>query len=139
MKFLVLMATLFSPLVWAEITIYRWVDERNIIHFSQHQPSVPYFEELTIKEYQKNKRVSPLELKSTEITPAEELDEKTRLRCNNSRSKLNTLLNFDKIQVTNEQGETNILTAKEKNEQVALARKEIEIYCRVSPDAVQTN
>jgi hypothetical protein len=126
-KFL-LLAFICTP-VYAEVIIYRWVDQDNVIHFSQQQPIEGYFEELTIRDYQVSQ---PLEVKirEAENTPLQELQAANRQKCDNAQKRLNTLTTFEKVKMVNEQGESQLLSADEKQQQIELSRAEIKLYCQ---------
>jgi len=122
----------------AEITVYRWVDENNVVHFSQHQPEHDNYTEVTMVEAMRSKSTltnpastqqASTEDESQVTKPFEESDINNE-RCIAAKQNIETLNSFKVIQYTNAQGETKILTDQQKKDQLALSNKQVEIYCK---------
>lgn len=118
----------------AEITVYRWIDENNIVHFSQHQPAHDNYTEITM--------VEALKAKAKIVKATEEVEEPTKTakpsgavrdrfnrKCEEARANVRTLETFDKIQTTGDDGKTRMLTQVEKSQQLELSKKQVEVYC----------
>jgi len=136
MKFVPVIVALlsFSATAYtAEITIYRWVDSNNVVHFSQNQPDHSNFTEISMQEFQKNitKR------NQSSLTAANNIEEKKAAqpaikqeeRCLTARKNLATLEKFELIQYKTDAGEMKILTAKEKKDQLALNKQQVDLFC----------
>ncbi len=136
-------AVVFSTNIMAkDIAIYRWVDENNVVHFSQHQPQNTNYSDLTtIASYRAREKELP---KSAEIPSVDEQlakYEKDRAEVaaknkeiaekNCKAAKLNEkmLNSFDSVMVTDSEGKNRALSEKEKREQLALSKKHINMYC----------
>lgn len=119
----------------AQDVIYRWVDENNVVHYSQHQPGHDNYTTLTIsnrpatqpKPVQENKTELKAKSEQTEETS---LDETLAERCTEATNNLKTLTEFERVQVTDAKGELKVLTETEKNQQIKLTKKQIEVYCK---------
>ncbi|WP_159821408.1 DUF4124 domain-containing protein [Colwellia sp. 20A7] len=48
-----------SSVLAKDIPIYRWVDENNVVHFSQNQPKDSHYSELTANSSYKTKEIAP--------------------------------------------------------------------------------
>lgn len=127
--------TSFSILAAENLTVYRWVDENNIVHFSQHQPS---HDQYTVISMANNRKSSALDDSDNENnTPAPEssvVDNNTTNnvsddKCNSARKNVATLQGFDKIQYKDEKGKLKVLSAIEKQQQLAMNTKQVEVYC----------
>lgn len=140
-------ALLFSysvSLTAAEITVYRWIDDKNIVHFSQHQPSHDNYTELTMVEAVKasknipndestNAQVAVNQVAQQENSLANNVNkpiiENISDKCAAAKLNLKTLAVFDKIQYTDDQGQMQVLTNEQKNQQQELSEKQVKVYC----------
>ena len=50
-------------------------------------------------------------------------------KCVEARSNVKTLLAFDKIQTTDEDGNVSFLTKQDKEKQLELSKKQVDLYC----------
>ena len=110
------------------VTVYRWVDSNNVVHFSQHQPKHDNYTELSMSNVVKAKddNINNVDEKPVE-TPVNIAA--TTNKCDEARANVTTLKGFDKIQYTNEKGELQVLTEQEKVQQLAGNEKQVEVYC----------
>ncbi|MBO9490297.1 DUF4124 domain-containing protein [Endozoicomonas sp. G2_1] len=121
------------------MVIYRWVDEDNVVHFSQHQPSHNNYTEITMA---KSATPAPSEspsvasdlsstLTNNETSPANQslVAQKMAERCEEAKQNIKTLTNFDDIQYTDEDGNTTLLSEEDKKQQLALSQRQVEVYC----------
>jgi hypothetical protein len=119
----------------SELTVYRWVDKNNVVHFSQYQPAGDDFTEFIISNHSKIiSRANQSQLSFDEIKPLEtdiptpstiDITEK----CKEARENVNMLTAFDKVQYTDEEGNKQVLTGKEKQQQLEINEKRTEVYC----------
>jgi hypothetical protein len=120
---------MFSVNIFAEnIVVYRWVDKNNVVHFSQNQPEHDDYVELTMTNAPRvndQKDLTELNLKGKNTNQLIDLKEK----CDTATANLRTLKAFNKIQFTNDKGETKVLSEEEKNQQLELNQKQVEVYC----------
>jgi len=121
--------------------VYRWVDENNVVHFSQHQPIGDDYTEFlvsnqskitsradTVKDSTKNDRNKSSNQKDI-TTP---LDEKMSKNCKDATENLALLETFENVQYTDENGKNQILNEKEKQLQLEINQKRKEVYCSPS-------
>ncbi|SEK29583.1 hypothetical protein SAMN05216262_1012 [Colwellia chukchiensis] len=121
------------------LTIYRWVDKENIVHFSQHQPAHDDYIEMSMINNQKSTATMAKNLTGqglpiddsalTNKANTEQMRIASNDKCVTARENINTLENFDNIQYKDEQGNIKILTALEKQQQLAMNTKQAEVYC----------
>ena len=138
---LFLMILVYSDVFAAEqITIYRWIDKEDIVHFSQNQPDHDNYIEISMANNQKSSATvdtesSPVaaQLFDNDLVTSEEnsdaIDSFNKDKCISARDNISTLQNFDKIQYKDEQGNVKILGALEKQQQLAMNTKQVEVYC----------
>ena len=123
--------------------IYRWIDKNNVVHFSQHQPDHDNYTTLAITLSQKKAQSSVLNNTDEQDKPYEKEvvklnkdDEKSEIeaamaqRCEEAKANVKTLMSFDNVQYINPKGEAKVLTATEKNQQITLSEKQVEVYCK---------
>ena len=137
------LSVIFSANVIAQdISIYRWVDENGVVHFSQHQPQDGNYSQLTTfssykaKEDAKSKQTS---LPSVDDELSEHEKEVAQVTAKNKEimkknceaAQLNEkmLSSFDKVMVADSDGKNRALTDKEKKAQLELTKKQIETFC----------
>lgn len=131
-----------------EIAIYRWVDENNIVHFSQNQPMGENYSQLTtISSYKASGRKAITESlnaeSSTKIKEQElavKLEEQQQKiiaknketyakNCNAAQLNIKMLNSFNRILYTDTDGESKILSDEGKQEKLDISKKHIELYC----------
>lgn len=127
-KYVGLTLALFSfTLSATNVTVYRWVDENNVVHFSQQQPSHDNYTELKMSAA--NQRKIDEQLAQTE-EETEALDiEGAKDQCEEAKANVQTLKTYDKIQYQDSDGELKLLTSKQKQQQLAISEKQVEVYC----------
>jgi len=120
----------YSGIILADnVTVYRWVDENNVVHFSQNQPEHDNYTELTMTNVVKSKQKEddgggtkgeveePLAL-----TPSTE-------KCEEAKANVRMINAYDKIQYTDPQGNVLVLNKQEKSQQLEINTKLVEVYC----------
>lgn len=135
------MILVYSDVFAAEqITIYRWIDKEDVVHFSQNQPEHDDYIEISMANNQKSsatieKEKSAINEQVAENTfvKADESNEASdninQDKCITARDNLSTLQNFDKIQYKDEEGNVKVLGALEKQQQLEMNKKQVEVYC----------
>jgi len=122
------------------VTIYRWFDEHNVVHFSQHQPDRDDYIEISMSNNTKSSviideasRDESFKLQNNTFADSSEEsnfnNELNNEKCLTARENITTLANFDKVQYKSGQGSVEILTALEKQQQLTMNRKQAEVYC----------
>ncbi|GAA5131215.1 DUF4124 domain-containing protein [Thalassotalea piscium] len=111
------------------VTIYRWVDDKQVVHFSQQQPEHENYTELSMSSPKVN---SPIE-KTTE--KEEKVDTQLAIqgskdKCEEAKANLQTLMTYDKIQYKDEGGAIKILGKVQKQQQIQINKAQVEVYCR---------
>ena len=136
-------AVIFSTNVMAkDIAIYRWVDENNVVHFSQHQPQNSNYSQLTtIASYRAREKELPKSVNTASVDEqltkyerdkAEVLAKNKEIaekNCKAAQLNVQTLNSFESIMSTDNDGKNRVLSNKEKKAQLALSKKHISIYC----------
>jgi hypothetical protein len=130
----------FDVFAAEKMTVYRWFDEHNVVHFSQHQPDRDDYIEISMSNNKKSSVIideassdESLKLRNNTLGDSSEESnvnyELNDEKCLTARENITTLANFDTIQYKNGQGSVEILTALEKQQQLMMNRKQAEVYC----------
>jgi hypothetical protein len=142
-------AVMFSNSAIAkDIAIYRWIDENNVVHFSQHTPQKNNYSQLTTFASYKATQQSSVNLanKKTlvdeqltqyETTQAEILEKNKVIaekNCKAAKLNIKMLNSFNKITILDSDGKNRVLTNKQKKAQVTLSNKHIYLYCNKNSD-----
>jgi hypothetical protein len=129
--------------VLANVTIYRWVDENDVVHFSQNQPSTGSYTELTMDNAQTSNSEKDNSATSSTDSLLVNADKKedsisksktsnTAEKCDEARKNLATLTDFNRVRFVNSDGETQILNEEEQKEQILINKERINLYCKSS-------
>lgn len=138
---LILVSLVYFDVSAAEqVTVYRWIDKDNVVHFSQHQPAHDDYIEISMANNKKSASLDDKDQSSGPALPLENTMVKTDLdndeannlnndKCDSARENINTLQNFEKIQFKDEKGNLKVLSALDKKQQLAMNTKQAEVYC----------
>ncbi|GHE79722.1 DUF4124 domain-containing protein [Thalassotalea profundi] len=110
------------------VTIYRWVDNNNVVHFSQQQPEHDDYTELSMSAPTHS---IPIE-KAKPVASVENAlaIEGSKDKCEEAKANVQTLKTYDKIQYKDESGELKVLNETQKQQQIEINEKQVEVYCR---------
>lgn len=130
----------------SELTVYRWIDENNVVHFSQHQPVGDEYTQFFVSNQSKIiSRADPIKQDVTSTSESESESDKqseqpltstlnVSSKCKEAKDNINTLMTFDKVQYINESGQKQVLTKQEIQNQLAINKKRTEVYCTPKND-----
>ena len=123
---------LFSANSQAQEVVYRWVDRHNVVHFSHQPPADTQFTELYIKQRQHK---PPVETSNAVVADdstklANEFTNNAIQLCENAKDNIAKLKMFEKIRVTDAEGNGKELSELEKLQQIKLSERQIEVYCK---------
>jgi len=131
LSWLVLSVFVSSTAVLADnVTVYRWVDKNNVVHFSQHQPDHNNYTEISV-----STKTPKSVLNSTGAVeePAEDTQplqiSGSPEKCEEAKANVRVLKSYDKIEYTDENGDKQLLSETEKQQQLAINEKQVEVYC----------
>ena len=122
----------------SELMVYRWVDENNVVHFSQHQPVGDEYTQFLVSNQSSvtsradiitNPRVSDDDAISQQNQDELMATINRPEKCLEAQENIAMLMAFDKVQYTDEKGSKQILTKTEKQQQLAINQKRTEVYC----------
>ena len=115
--------------------VYRWVDKNNVVHFSQNQPAHDNYTEIQVSTNATRKASNAAvenndheQAQTEKQTDALDLLPSTE-KCEEAKANVQVLKTYDKIQYKNEDGETVLLSATQKEQQLAINEKQVEVYC----------
>jgi hypothetical protein len=137
-----------SNVLAKDIPIYRWVDENNVVHFSQNQPKDNNYSELTTSSSYQAKEITPekntqsattnTSLSQFEKNKREVLANNEKIaeqNCQSAQLNEKMLSTLDKVMVIDANGKNKALSDKEKKAQLALSKENINLYCK--PDNIK--
>jgi len=110
--------------------IYRWVDDRGVTHFSHVKPTdsnITNVEELVLHNSNSYK---PAKTIVKPQSPSTEFDKVAKRNCAIAQKNLKILSAFKNITQQDENGEVTKLSASDRQEQLTLASKQIELFCK---------
>ena len=128
MTFRILFLTLIfyaGQALTSELTVYRWIDKKNVVHFSQHQPVGDEYTQFIISNQSKiisRADLNKTELPSTDITLPS--SQKTQVqvatidvskKCQEAKENVSMLIAFEKVQYTDENGDKKYSPSKRNN------------------------
>ncbi len=147
-RILIIISSFFiNNAIAKDIAIYRWVDKNNIVHFSQNQPtSTSYSQLTTFSSFQSKKTEKKVtdnkQLAAQKLADAYDLKQKKiqiknketfKKNCLAAKLNIKMLNSFKKVLYTGPDGKSRILSDKDKQEQLNLSEKHIELYCEKKP------
>lgn len=130
-----------SVQAYADNTYYRWADDRgNPVHSDRPPPEGINYEVVStgssmVRKVTADEGAVPAEIESrpgnefSKIDTAMTTIEKNPEYCKRAQDNLETLENFARIRVRNDQGEYRYIDEEEKAEQKAQAREQMRIHC----------
>ncbi len=132
---ILLLSLIFSNSVFgSQVTIYRWVDNNNIVHFSQNQPSKGNYTQLSSSQMkvEKSRINAAAQMKAAleEEAKKEKIIDDEKNKCLTAQKNLKTLKDFDNIKYKTASGEYKVLTVKEKKAQLVFNKTQLELYCQ---------
>ena len=122
------------------ISVYKWIDENNVVHFSHHHPINDNYTEVKVEvAYQANSTIEEEypeeEQEQEEIPTPEQLklakanEALIKMNCEAAKVNVKILNSLDKILFTDPSGESRIIGPEERAEQLVQTEKHLEIYC----------
>lgn len=141
-------AVVFSTnLIAKDIDVYRWVDENNVVHFSQQLPTNKNYTQLTtVSSFQAQKRVSSKSSNGTSVDDKMTKFEKEKAEafaknaeiaeknCKTAQLNEKTLNAFDSVMFTDSDGKNRALSDEEKKAKLALSKEHIDMFCKKESD-----
>ena len=122
-----------------KLTVYRWIDKENVVHFSQNQPTHDNYTEISMSN---NKKSTAIVDKNSSSESAQDnhnalannnaendIDDVSNDKCAAARENVKTLEGFDKIQYKDETGALKVLTKLEMQQQLKMNKAQADIYC----------
>ena len=135
-RILFIIVTLYTfQVLGSELTVYRWTDKNNVVHFSQYQPIGDDYTKFLISNQSKIiSRADHTQVSTGKAVPkGEDIDTPPTIdvtkKCKEARENVGMLTAFDKVQYTDDEGNKQVLTGNEKHQQLEINKKRIEVYC----------
>jgi len=122
----------FTFNVVAGDTIYRWIDKKGVTHFSHVKPSdssISEVEEIVLRNSDTYKPPQELQQNNAAsgITPYQKVAQEN---CDMAQQNFKILSAFKNITQQDKDGNVTQLSAADRNEQLSLANKQIELFCK---------
>ena len=127
----------------AEVSIYKWIDDNGIVHFSHSHPANKIATEVDVQvAYSPAEKDITDRSTTTNDGSSEDKDNKRAElikknekmfaeNCKSAQANKKILSNFKKILIQDENGEEKLLTDDQITEQLAVNEKHIDIYCEI--------
>jgi len=140
MRLISLLVTLLlvvSPSYANKIKVYKWVDKKGVVTFSEYRPQETDYIELEIdgdrviggNSDELDYNLSGLQSGTTDEGVVEELNLKAKEYCQKAKHNLNVLESFRNVRVLDENGEPRVLSQDDVMQQRRLANRQIELFC----------
>lgn len=129
-----------------DIAIYRWLDENNVVHFSQHQPYNDNYSQLTTfasyktkqpanSTQSENKRLPSVNEPITQYEKEQaDISNNNKViaekNCKAAQLNIKMLNSANRISISDTEGKSHVLTGNEKKAQVTLNNKHVDLYCK---------
>ena len=145
-KFIPTLCLILLPLTGSaqDTTVYRWVDGNNIVHFSHEHPTdkdyaqinvqvayapvLPEGEDSSFVDQWLAERAAE-KAADSELQKARKTAELIEQNCRAAQVNLKMLDGFERILFKEPDGSSRLLSPEEKQEQLMLNQKHVEIYC----------
>jgi len=124
-----------------DITVYRWLDDNNVMHFSQHQPQEGKFSQLTTIASYKAKQQSLTNKTTYSVDNKEEEAQKVQTdtmaknkeifanNCKAAQFNIKMLNSLNQILITDANGNNHTLTDEEKKDKLESSQKQVKTFC----------
>jgi hypothetical protein len=125
-----------------DVTVYKWIDKDDVVHYSQDQPSGKSYEKVDVEVAYKPSEIPNTANTDDFLAAIEKKKQQERLNkeaieraqtiennCQAAQVNIKILNGFNKILVSDPSGEQRILSPEEKAEQLTLTKKHIDIFC----------
>ncbi len=141
-KSYLLLLVLFSPSLFAT-TIYKWIDEKGITHYSQQLPIGKNAQQLDSKDIEQRKvgfvapsstiakeeKLSAIEIAANELHQKDKAQAK--MICENATHQLNVLTTHTNLTRKNEQtGEMEKMTEEQRQAHILTQQERITLFCK---------
>lgn len=137
------MLCLISLSIFAQkATVYRWVDDNNVVHYSHEHPTDKDYTQVNVKvayapitdkqnDNQTTLNAQDADSKSKQLTDEQlAINEQTAQKnCDIATKNISVLSSLDNVSYTTESGETKLLTEEEKIQQLEISKEQQELYC----------
>lgn len=146
MRFLGLVILLFSLLASFEsaaklekIKVYRWIDEKGVVTFSEFRPQNVDYVELEVEGDRVRttaRQADGSEASSENVgvnvgsDAVQELNSQATQYCSKAQHNIKVLDSFKNVRVLDDKGNPKVLTKADVAQQRALATRQIELFCK---------
>lgn len=134
---------LFSLSIFAQkATVYRWVDDNNVVHYSHEHPTDKDYTQVNVKvayapitdkqnDNQAALNAQYADSKSKQLTDEQlAINEQTAQKnCDIATKNISVLSSLDNVSYTTDSGEAKLLTEEEKMQQLEISKEQQELYC----------
>lgn len=113
--------------------VYRWIDSKGVAHYSHLKPSDKSikYEEIKVRSRDSYQSAKDVAKKAEEQgSPLSKFDEVARKNCDIAKQNVKVLTAFKNITQQDDKGETVKLSDEQRKEQLALANKQVDLFCK---------
>ena len=116
-----------------QLTVYSWVDERGIAHFSYVEPDkakgVRSFELKDHHSFGSDKRKLEGKNELSEDEEADPLVSRKKQYCENAKHNLSVLENYEQVTQQDAEGNEVTISGSEKEKRIKTAKQRIKAFC----------
>lgn len=132
-----------SSVFASDVTIYKWVDDKGVVHFSNSHPANKESTEVDVRvaysaANKKNSNTDNLVETEEEKLAVQMKIERTEKNakmftenCKSAQANQKILTSFNRILIQDDKGNDKLLTGDDIKTQLDLTKKHIDIYCEV--------
>lgn len=125
-----------------KIKVYRWIDEKGVVTFSEYRPKNMDYVELEVEgdrvrttTHKQGDEAGQSENLGINVNgvgnnPIQELNSQATQYCQKAQHNLKVLDSFKNVRVLDDNGNPKVLTKEDVAQQKTLANRQIELFCK---------
>lgn len=122
--------SVFSIQAFSEtITVYKWVDNKGIAHFSYIMPKGADYTTFEMTKPPPKKLDDTILSTQDDLSLSDKLTQQAKEKCEQAKGNLKILSDFAKVKFEDNSGKERILSDADKVEYKKQAEKRIELFC----------
>jgi Domain of unknown function (DUF4124) len=113
--------------------VYKWVDEKGVVHYTEQPPTTTKSEALDVRQGYSAASKEPAD--EADLTAEQKAAAVATETCEKARANLKTVNSEGDVVRKDEYGESHIMTAEERNIEKTRAEAAIKRHCKSTPEA----
>ncbi|MDB2374451.1 DUF4124 domain-containing protein [Psychrosphaera haliotis] len=138
MRFLAILCMLLVSSSYAgsqKVKVYRWIDAKGVVTFSEYRPQNSKYVELEIEgdrvlRGKKDDQSVEISINADkDDSMVDELNSQAKLYCDKAKHNLKVLDSYESVKVLDDKGNPKTLSQNDIAQQKRLANRQIELFC----------